>query len=65
MWVCASFEPNGLSLEEVLENNINHILDLHLIVKTIELRWFFDKQLYPQSEFVKNWTIPGKKILTR
>jgi hypothetical protein len=31
VWTCASFKPKGLSLEGVLENNINHILGPHLI----------------------------------
>jgi hypothetical protein len=30
MWACASFKLKELSLEDVLENNINHILGPHL-----------------------------------
>jgi hypothetical protein len=38
----------------MLENNINRILEPHLIVKTIGLRWFFDK-VYNYMDLIANY----------
>jgi len=35
--------PNDFHLRRMLENNINYIMELHLIAsKAFELRWFFN-----------------------